>query len=243
MMADIGTAHIDEHAAAFALDALEPAEAESVTAHVRSCRSCAELVTRTQRVAGLLGLAVDLHAEPLAPGHYGRLWDRLRAEERVVPLRRLRRRVSVRRGWLALAAAAVLVLVFGGWNLQLRHELSSQDQLVRLVAMGEPRELSTNTLSADVHGRAYVDRSTDAVALTVSRLPQLAGNRAYEIWFTRADGGLVRGGTFQTAADGSAAVLASAPGGLQAYVGVGVTDEPLGGSGTPSTPMLMYWVI
>jgi anti-sigma-K factor RskA len=240
-MADIGTMHIEEHAAAYALDALEPAEVVLVEAHVRSCPSCAELVTRAQRVAGLLGLAVD--AEPPAPGHYGRLWNKVRPEQRVLPLRGLRRRLSVRRSWLALAAAAVLVLAFGGWNLQLRQELSSQDQLVRLVAMGEPRELSTNTLSADVHGRAYVDRSTNQVALTVSRLPQLAGNRRYEIWFTRADGGLVRGDTFQTAADGSAAVLASAPGGLQAYVGVGVTDEPLGGSGAPSTPMLMYWVI
>jgi anti-sigma-K factor RskA len=237
-MADIGTAHIEEHAAAFALDALEPAEAMLVEAHIRDCASCAELVTSAQRVSGLLGLAAD--AEPPALGHHGRLWNRLRAEQRVVPLPG---RLSVRRSWLPLAAAAVLVLAFGGWNLQLRRELSNQDQLVRLVAKGQPRELSANTLSADVHGRAYLDPSTNEVALTISGLPQLASNRTYEIWFTRADGGLVRGGTFQTAADGSGAVLASAPGGPQAYVGVGVTDEPFGGSGTPSTPMLMYWVL
>jgi anti-sigma-K factor RskA len=234
-MTELTHAHVEEYVAAFALDALEPAERTTVEKHVRSCASCAELVRRAERVAGLLGLAVEAEAPPA--GHFGRFQTRLRAEPRT-PFR-----LVANRARFVLAAAAVLVMTFGGWSWQLRQELARQDQLVRVVATGEPRELSTNAPGGDVHGRAYVDPATNQVALTVSRLPLLAANRTYAIWFTRGDGGLVRGGTFGVGKDGSAAVLAAAPGGLQSYVGVGVTDEPLGGSATPSTPMMLYWYI
>jgi anti-sigma-K factor RskA len=152
-------------------------------------------------------------------------------------------RLAAWRGRLALAAAALLALGLGIWNLSLNQALTGQQQLVRLVAQGDARELSTTTASGDVHGRAFVEPSTNQVLVAVSRLPELAANRTYQIWFTSPEGGPVSGGTFRVGDGGTAAVLASAPGGLHGYVGVGVSNEPLGGSAAPSTPMLMYWAL
>lgn len=235
-MADVRNLHVEELAAAYALDALDADERLLVEAHLGGCAACAVVVERARRVAALLPFATEQPAPPA--GHEARFLARVAAEPRAG-------RGAVRPGPIRhlfpLAAAAVLVLGLGAWNLRLQEELAGQQRLVRLVAQADTRELAPTITSGDARGRAYLDRSSDQVLVAVSRLPELPTDRTYQLWFTRPDGGRESGGTFRPGEGGIGVILATAPAGLPAYMGVGISAEPAGGSRAPTTPMVLYW--
>ena len=247
-MADVPNLHVHELAAAYALDALEADEQLLVEAHLDGCPACAVVVERARRVAALLPFAAEQRSPP--PGHEARFLARLgphgsgarvgslAAEPR--PARPAARRRPI--GYLVpLAAAAVLVLGVGAWNLQLQQELANHQQLARLVAQADTRELAPTITSGDARGRAYLDPSTDQVVVAVSRLPELPADQTYQLWFTRPDGRRDSGGTFRPDEGGVGVILTAAPAGLRAYTGVGISAEPAGGSRAPTTPMVLYW--
>ena len=75
-------------------------------------------------------------------------------------------------------AAAVLMVGLGAWNLRLQEELVGQQQLVSVFANADARELAPSIAANDVRGRAFLDRTTDRILVTVSRLPELPADRA-----------------------------------------------------------------
>jgi hypothetical protein len=133
------------------------------------------------------------------------------------------------------------VLGFGAWNLQLQQELARQQQIARVLTEADARELAPSIAAGDVRGTAFLDRSTDQILLRVSRLPELPAERTYQVWFTRPDRQVESGGTFRVDDRGTGLILSTAPAGLDAYIGIGITSEPGGGSRTPTAPMIMYW--
>jgi anti-sigma-K factor RskA len=231
-MADARDPHVDELAAAYALGALDPDERLLVETRVQGCAACAVVVERARRVSALLPYS----AEPreLPSGHVARFMARVAAESRAGVRWRIRH-------LFPLAAAAALVLGLGAWNLRLQQELAAQQQLVRLFTNADARELAPSVAAGGARGRAFLDRSTDQILVAVSQLPEPSADHTYQLWFTRADGLLDSGGTFHVGEGGTGAVLATAPAGLGAYVGVGITAEPGGGSRSPTAPMIMYW--
>lgn len=251
-MADRRNPHVEDLAGAYALGALESEERLRVDAHVEGCAACAEAVEGARGVTRLLPYAVDAREPPA--DLESRLMARVTSGPRRLPEspppppRRLRpfdsvSRTSARRGPIRtaalrlfpIAAAAMLMLGLGGWNVRLQGEVARQQQISALLAQAETRELVADAAGGGGHGRAYVDPATGQVLIAVSRLPGLPTGREYQLWFVRPDGGRDSGGTFRVDDGGNGVLLASAPRGLGAYTGLGVTTEPMGGSSAPTT--------
>ncbi len=74
--------HVDDLAAGYALDALDPAECAVVEGHVRTCPRCAGLVAAQRRAVGLLAYAAPL-AQP-DPAAKIELFTRIAHAERAV---------------------------------------------------------------------------------------------------------------------------------------------------------------
>jgi len=257
-MTNVREVHVDDMAQAYALDALEPDEREFVDTHVVECGACADTLERAQRVTSLLALAAEQRELPV--GHAAHFRARVAAEPRATPIAPPAKRRPddvvgrIAAAWRAalgaptrrlapLSAAALLVLGFGAWNVRLQQELAHQQQFVRVLTQSDTRELTPSVASGDAQGKAFLDRSTDRILLSLSRLPELPADRTYQVWFTRPDNRLESGGTFEVGEGGTGLMLATAPAGLEAYVGVGLTSEPHGGSRAPTTPMIMYWAL
>ncbi|HZT94129.1 MAG TPA: anti-sigma factor [Gaiellaceae bacterium] len=133
--------------AAYALDALDPEEAEAYERHLSQCEECRE------QLAELNGRAASLAFGTVAPAPPARLrasiLDAAAAERaNVVPL--LRRR-WVARG-LAVAAAAAACVVVG---LAVASSRSGQTQVFSLIVRNGQATLHASGLSAAPQGKTY----------------------------------------------------------------------------------------
>lgn len=108
-----------EELEAFALGALEAAEAREVALHVRDCEACAQMVRAYRLAIDQLALAVPYYRAP------ARLKERILGAIGVLRpafyLSALRRS-----GWAAAAAAVLIAFAIGGvaWAVILSHEVS-----------------------------------------------------------------------------------------------------------------------
>lgn len=233
---------------AYALDALDPAEAAAFEGHLESCAACRDEV-RSFRDA-VTALADDAVAVPP---------DRLRSavltgisEVRPLPpvvtvedegdprsdelatsrLARARRTSRVLR-----VAAAVLAVVAAGslWRtVALSRELSGMTAAAADVSsvLTAP-DARTVTGSVSTGGRAAVVVSQsrgEAVLVTDGLTPPPAG-RTYQIWYVDGAGAATPAG-FVPAGEHAAVLLQGDPSRAAA---VGVTLEPEGGSAQPTT--------
>jgi anti-sigma-K factor RskA len=202
--------------AAYALDALDEAEAGAYEEHLAGCELCRE------ELAALSATAVSLaYAAPAAeppPSLRDRILDAAGAERpNVVPLgpRRDRRFAAVA---VVAAAAACVALVLGAWNVVLQNRLGeTEEALSSLPLEGAP-------------GAVVVRGDGDAV-LVAAGLDAPPSGKTYEAWVVR-DGAAVPAGLF--AADGGVAVVRlEQP--VERGALVAVTLEPAGGSAQPTT--------
>ena len=193
----------DELAGAYALGALDRDDRASIKAHLGTCsRSHEDL--RSLIGAGDL-LAASLDAVTPSPGLRNRVLasaaavaqDHLAAPSAAPSPAPVTRAAAVPRGRLAwltpafargLAAAAVVVAVaFGAWNVSLLGQLSSRDRALRAVAEafagGEAAFRVTGSAGA---GYVVADRNGTA-SLVVADLAPLDADRIYELWLIGAD--------------------------------------------------------
>ncbi|HEY7421550.1 MAG TPA: anti-sigma factor [Gaiellaceae bacterium] len=149
--------------AAYALDALDPDEAEAYERHLGQCEKCRE------QLAELNGTAASLAFAAVAPAPPARLrasiLDAAAAERtNVVPLRRRR---WVGRG-LAVAAAAAACIVVG---LAVSSSQSSRRQVFTLtINPNRTANLQVSGLSAAPSGKTY-----EAWVIPAGRSPRPAG--------------------------------------------------------------------
>jgi anti-sigma-K factor RskA len=107
-------------------------------------------------------------------------------------------------------------------------------------AQGVAQIVRGTAKAPDAVGRLYVDLDSSVAALVSVNMPPLAGDRVYQVWLTDPDGIKVSGGIFRLDPERNGLVLVRAPRHFDAYVQVGVTDEPSGGSNSPTTdPVLL----
>ncbi len=111
--------------------------------------------------------------------------------------------------------------------------------LLRLAALASSPSLRTLRLQpaeghAGISGNAFlVDGSS--VLVYASGLPPLKPGRVYQLWLMRSrEPGIVSGGIFTPGPGGSAAIEVSSPTLATGVNTVAVTDEPAGGSKTPT---------
>jgi len=219
-------------AAAYAVDALSPAERESFEAHLGSCVECREEVSSLADVTASLG-----DAEALAPpsGLRTRVLASATAtaqEGAVVPVRRLRR-------WPVVAAVAASLLVLTGVGVvagsayQTRQdELAMQHDIMMVTtapdAHAMPLDLGTSHL--------VMSPSMGAIVAMGENAPIPSDGMEYQVWLVMADGTKMAGPTFMPAADGSFTAYVAAP--MDGVMGVAVTEEPMGGSDAPTGEMV-----
>ena len=123
---------LHELTAAYALDALEPAEERAYEAHLEECARCRDELAGLADTAAALAYAAGEASPPEALR--GRILDAARAERtNVVPLRAA---VGARPSRRSPAAAAVLVVGMGMWNVSLQHRLDRRSALA--AVLGRP---------------------------------------------------------------------------------------------------------
>lgn len=204
MTPDLSHDEIESLLGAFALDAVSPAEAAAVEAHLADCATCAAEVTGHREVAASLA-----HSYEEPPDG---LWSRIAAEvgpsrelpaelSRVVSLTSRRdepapRTSTARRSalqssapWLAAAAAVVVVVLLGGVIVRQDDRIGELEQ----IAAPTVRDLADAALS-DPGARTFelVGGDGTRVSLVLERngrgyvfadaLPELAADRTYQLW-------------------------------------------------------------
>lgn len=203
-------------AAAYALGALEPAEAEAFRRHLAECAICRDELAQFQQAADALPLSAPQLAAPR--GLRQRVMAQVKAQPRAVaPPRRigpLVRPVALA-GVLVVAVAAVITGI----------ELSSGTSS------------GTRVIAAQV-GNAQLRVSGDRGELVVLRLSPPPVGRIYEMWIEHGKQAPAPSTLFSVTSRHTA--LLGVPGSLRGVSAVLVTQEPAGGTLAPTqTPVIV----
>ncbi len=162
-------------------------------------------------------------------------------------------------GWAGWAVAAALGLVAFGLRQDrntLQSALSTQNaQTARLESEAARARQLVSTLTghsavrvnlttpkapALPSARATYDPQSGTLLLVASSLLPLPPAKVYELWLIPADGGApVAAGTFSPDGHGNASVLLPPLGGARVAKAFGITQEGVGGSPTPTMPILL----
>lgn len=277
-----GMQHEDVRAAlaAEALGALDGAEADAVRAHLETCAECrAELASLRQASSSLAFAAprVPMDAARSA-GLRARLVARAAADAGgappaaaaadppapvaaapgVIPISRVRDRAGFSGGWLAAAAAVLLIVGAYAARLQgrygaLREQYASlsdeRDQLVRGLARRDSTlgELSgpgvrvielASTRQRAPSGRMFWNPATARWTFFAHSLPALREGRDYQLWLI-TPAGPVSAGVFKPTPEGHAQVEATYSLPRDQLRAIAVTEEPAGGLPAPSSAPLI----
>ncbi|CAN5793980.1 hypothetical protein BH24ACT3_BH24ACT3_05190 [soil metagenome] len=206
----LGHGEMEELLGAFALDAVDPNDAEQIELHLRDCPRCRAEVTEYREVAAMLA-----HTGAPAPeGVWGRIVDALEASPpalRMPPpspgppsvaaasvptapvsdLSQRRARVAVGVMGVLSAAAVVLVVVLGITVARQEDRLDEvQGDLasvsldrVATDALTAPDAIQTELRSANGDLRAPAVLGADGSGyLLAHRLPNLPEDRTYQLW-------------------------------------------------------------
>lgn len=227
-MTDGGHVRWEEELGAYLLDALSPAEARAMEAHLAGCPRCQEDERRLQPSIAALAASVPQLAAPATLRES--LLETVQAEAAAAraadpgarrPGRLLRWARPSIPSFRPAGALAAVALVVGGVT---GYALSTGD---------------TNTIRARATAAAPQAEATMIVRdgsaeLVVDRLPAPRAGRVYQVWLR--DGATIRPSTlFSVDRRGKGA--AAIPGGLDEAVDeVMVSEEPAEGSLAPTTP-------
>ena len=255
--------------------ALAGDEAAAVRAHLEGCPECRRELASLEETAAALAHAaspVPMDAERAARMR-ARLLARATADRAgapsahaaapadapvpgVIPIARASERRGLNAGWLAAAAAVLLLVAVGAWAARLKGRYDALNEqyasvdadrsvLLRAVARRDSTlaalsgpgvrviELASTQRQAP-GGRMFWDPGTARWTFFAHRLPALRPGRDYQLWLI-TPAGPVSAGTFKPTRDGTAEVQATYPLPRDQLRAVAVTDEPEGGLPQPST--------
>lgn len=221
---------IEQLLGAYALDALEPDEADAVELHLRDCPRCRAEVVDHREVAAMLAFG----GGEAPPG----IWERIQAnlEEappklelaRVVPLQQSRwRTVGIR---LLTAAAVIISVIALGVALTTTSSTGGEAAIDREIAelAADPATKTVHLKQAGGPGRVDVLLAGDRGFLVKHSLPKLPDDQTYQLWGQR--------GTDKV----SLGVLGAEPKRMQFaasaadYEALAITVEPAGGAPQPT---------
>ncbi len=159
-------------------------------------------------------------------------------------------------GWIAAAAAIVIAVGLRQDRDSLRAALQSQHAEVARYEASEARArqilgaltdpsavrvtLTTPKAPTAPSARATYQQKSGTLLLQASNLAPLRPQKIYELWLIPSNGGApIAVSTFQPDAHGNANVLVPSLAGATAVKAFGITEEPEGGSTTPTMPILL----
>jgi anti-sigma-K factor RskA len=222
--------------AAYALDALPPDEAATVTAYLAAHPEARALCEEYRSIVGMLPYAAAPSEPPpfLREGVLRSIRGE-RARRRRLPLPPVRYRFVS-----AFAACALLLLLV--WNIGLQMHTSparadisdilSQPGLMTYAMAPQPDAPSAS-------GRIYLTPDLKEAAMSVWRLPPTTADQTYQLWFRLDDQTRVSITTFSVDAKGAAVIRLNVPRMSRPYVQCGITLEPRGGSPQPTGPRIL----
>ena len=214
-----GPGHCGEDVAAYALGALEPAEAEAFARHLETCAVCRDELEAFQQVVDLLPMTAP--AFKASPKLRRRLRRAIADEPRPDAVAASRPRRSWRPEWLprpvlgvaaglAVIAVALVIVLSGG---------GSGSRVVQAQVTG--------------HGSASLKISGHRGELIVQHFAAPPSGKIYEVWLVHGkQAPQPTNALFDVNADGSTDV--NVPGSLKGVSEVLVTPEPAGGSKVPT---------
>lgn len=219
--------------AAYALGALEAAEAAVYERHLDSCASCRERLQWLAPAVDRLPTAVEQISPP--PSLRESLMATVRAEAGVAPGPAVaagrerepwweRLRSAVLQPATGLAVMILLVAGIGTGYLLRGDDSGSEFIAARAVSESAPAASAT------------LERHGDSATLHVNSLPPLERDEVYEVWLQR-DGVMEASSTFVL--DRERGASAAVPGPLAGAEAVLVTVEQRPGSNQPTTPPLL----
>jgi anti-sigma factor RsiW len=237
---------IQQELAAYALGGLDPETTACIEQHLQACADCRALVREYEAVKDLLPFALPT----TQPSPAGRL-ALLRQLQSGAPERQTGRgrRMRLRWPWPTLRsrvlpvglAVSLLILgtLFGLWWQQPGD--SSQSAVAQLRARPDVHVVSlmgTGPTPA-AGGQLLFTSDLSQAAVEVSGLPALPASRTYQVWFDQSDQTWTSGGVFRVDQTGTADVMVRFPSALSAYRGCWITEEPAGGSTSPSGSLVL----
>jgi anti-sigma-K factor RskA len=234
--------------AAYAVDALEPAEIAQVSRLLAERPELRAILAELRAAADQLPYALPEAAPP--PELRQRVLDRATGR---APARSLAAPVALARRarvWVltlgALAAVAVVAAVLGWAQLAgVRGELA--DARAAVAAMqGEIGQLQAQVAAAqrvlaslDGDGSGAILETRDGTTVFVAQLPPLEPGRVYQLWRIQGDNAPASAGVFTVDARGFGQTALAIDQQPHAGDTVAVTNEPDGGSPGPTTQPLI----
>ena len=207
--------------AAYALDALDEADAELYEEHLRTCERCRDELASLRSAAPALAHVAPPAAPP--PELRAQILDRARSERpNVRPL--VGRRVLLPA--LTAVAAACVIAALGVWASSLHRDLGRRDQL--LAVLGDPAAQRVALKGAE--GMLVVRRNGEAALVT--SLPPAPSGKTYQLWVI--DDGKPRSAGLY---GGGRSVLVH--GRVEPGTTVAVTVEQAGGAAAPTTKPIL----
>ena len=201
-----------DDASAYALHALDEAEARDYADHLRGCPSCRHELVQMQLVVDSLPLAAPQLAPP--PALKSRIMSVVNAESELLraagPQADRATTKDTRRRWALPALSALRP----AWAGALACALLALGVVGGVVASGGSDAPASRTVLAYAKGNASAKlRVTGAsAALEVTGLPTLSRGRVYQVWLEKSDGQLRPSRTlFNVRPDGRARVAIDEP--------------------------------
>jgi anti-sigma-K factor RskA len=141
--------------------------------------------------------------------------------------------------WLAAAVLGIVAIGAVIWALALQGTINDKNR--EITALQNQTNASAWQLAPSEGGQAtgtvLYSQQAKAAALVVQNLPELPSDKVYQLWYIRGDNNPEPGGTFAVDAQGSGAATVADD--VATYDVVALTEEPAGGSTTPSMPILL----
>lgn len=238
---------------AYVLDAVDDADRARVEQHLSQCADCTRVAADYRPIADLLPYAAA-PVEPPADLKY-------RVLAATLPKARLARAPSLAaqlssvfsnlfRSPAFAVVAFVLVIALGVWNISLQNQIAQQAALTEQMhaemslqrdfmttiayANGQPTQLWGTQVASRAVGRLYGAPEETTLALIALDMPTLPAGRVYQVWLIDSSGNRTSGGTFRVDEQGRGWLIIRAPKPLSDYQGIGITEEPEGGSPWPT---------
>lgn len=255
--------------ALFAMEALTPDEAVTVSAHVHDCAECRQELARLHGDLAVVAMSAEQHAVPA--GAREKFLARIAADveplaqrspepRREAPAAVLRAQRNpagwtVWAPWLAFAALIVIAIALQVQVRSLRERVQQESTLLDqqkaenaraqavLNLLSAPTAQHVVLTSAKAHpapsAKAVYLQSTGALLMQASNLDPVPQNKTYELWVIPTSGAPIPAGLFRPDAAGNASVVLPNLPKGVQAKAFGVTVENAGGSAAPTLPIVL----
>lgn len=237
----------------YAIGALEPAELDQVAQHLETCPACRAELRQILELGALLS-----DVSPPAPAIRRQLLEVVQREatpatgqdvapkpDRPAPIPFSRPRQTgvagrPRRAPALLAAAAALLIIgLGIWNLRLRDAGQQYETIAGILSSATVYPLTDSQVTPPASGVLLAGTDDRTALLIANDLPPLAAGEEYQIWLVDEAGESAAAGVLAADAEGRAQTELNLPQPLSAYVAVAISAEPAAGGAEPSGPLAL----